>query len=292
MTTAGGRETIVAGCRARGMAVDVVAHTYDDERDGHAVPGAPADALVDETARWLVAQLAPDAAGRRGGAGGRARGGRVTPTQNGGRVRVVHVIDSLAGSGGAENRLVDEVVALTPRFDQRVVRLFERDFFDVPLAAAGVPVTALGFRASTAGRAWPMIAYRLWRELRGDPPDVLHTSLFTGNLVGQLAGARLGVPVVSTFNRTGEIDLQRALQPGVSSWKGRTMQAIGRRVARLGDVHYRAVGDYARATNCKAMGLPLDACTAIPRGVHIDPAATERRHPRARSAYLRTCPCS
>ena len=199
----------------------------------------------------------------------------MTPTQNGGRVRVVHVIDSLAGSGGAENRLVDEVVALTPRFDQRVVRLFERDFFDAPLAAAGVPVTALGFRASTAGRAWPMIAYRLWRELRGDPPDVLHTSLFTGNLVGQLAGARLGVPVVSTFNRTGEIDLQRALQPGVSSWKGRTMQAIGRRVARLGDVHYRAVGDYARATNCKAMGLPLDACTAIPRGVRVDPAATE-----------------
>ncbi len=60
VTTAGGRETIVAGCRARGMAVDVLAHTYDDERDGRAVPGEPADALVDETARWLVAQLAPD----------------------------------------------------------------------------------------------------------------------------------------------------------------------------------------------------------------------------------------
>ena len=132
-------------------------------------------------------------------------------------------------------------------------------------------MTALGFSAATAGRTWPMVALRLWRELRADPPDVIHTSLFTGNLVGQLAGARLGVPVVSTFNRTGELDLQRALQPGVSSWKGRTMQAIGRRAARLGDVHYRAVGDYARATNCKAMGLPLDACTAVPRGVRVDP---------------------
>ena len=132
VTTAGGRETIVAGCRARGMAVDVLAHTYDDERDGLAVPGAPADALVDETARWLVAQLAPD---ERAGAAAPTAGpeaGCVTPTQNGRRVRVVHVIDSLAGSGGAENRLVDEVVALTPRFDQSVVRLFERDFFDAP----------------------------------------------------------------------------------------------------------------------------------------------------------------
>ena len=195
----------------------------------------------------------------------------MTAADNGGRLRVVHVIDSLAGSGGAENRLVDEVVALVPRFDQRLVRLFERDFLDAHLAEAGVPVTALGFSAATAGRTWPMVALRLWRELRADPPDVIHTSLFTGNLVGQLAGARLGVPVVSTFNRTGELDLQRALQPGVSSWKGRTMQAIGRRAARLGDVHYRAVGDYARATNCKAMGLPLDACTAVPRGVRVDP---------------------
>ena len=56
-STAGGRETIVAGCRARGLAVDVVAHTYDDERDGLPIPGAPADALVDETARWLAARL-------------------------------------------------------------------------------------------------------------------------------------------------------------------------------------------------------------------------------------------
>ena len=57
VATSGGRETIVAGCRARGMAVDVMAHTYDDERDGRAIPGAPADDLVDETAGWLVARL-------------------------------------------------------------------------------------------------------------------------------------------------------------------------------------------------------------------------------------------
>jgi glycosyltransferase involved in cell wall biosynthesis len=111
------------------------------------------------------------------------------------------------------------------------------------------------------------------RELRHDPPDVIHTSLFAGNLVGQLAGARLGIPVLSTFNRTGDLELQRALQPGVSSWKGRTLQAIGRRAARLGDVHYRAVGDYARTTNCAAMGLPLDVCTVVRRGVRIDPAS-------------------
>jgi alpha/beta superfamily hydrolase len=56
-----GREAIVAGCRARGLTVDAVAHTYDGERDGQPVPGAPSDTLVDDTARWLVAQLATGA---------------------------------------------------------------------------------------------------------------------------------------------------------------------------------------------------------------------------------------
>ena len=60
VATSGVRETIVAGCRARGMVVDVVAHTYDDERDGRPIPGAPADGLVDETARWLVSRLGQD----------------------------------------------------------------------------------------------------------------------------------------------------------------------------------------------------------------------------------------
>ena len=44
------------------------------------------------------------------------------------KIRVAHVIDSLAGSGGAENRLVEEIVAIGDRFDHLVVRLFERDF--------------------------------------------------------------------------------------------------------------------------------------------------------------------
>jgi len=185
------------------------------------------------------------------------------------RLRVVHVIDSLAGSGGAENRLVDEVIALDDRFDQTVVRLFERDFLEARLTAAGIPVVALGFLAGRAGRTWPLVARRLTAELRDLRPDVIHTSLFTGNLVGQLAGWRLGVPVVSTFNRTGELSLQRELQAGVASWKGRVMQSIGRWAVDRGDVHYRAVGEYARETNCASLGLALDRATVVPRGVAL-----------------------
>jgi glycosyltransferase involved in cell wall biosynthesis len=188
------------------------------------------------------------------------------------KLRVVHVIDSLAGSGGAENRLVDEVVALDERFEQVVVRLYERDFLDARLTEIGIPVLALGMQGRHAARTWPRAAVKLRRVLRRWRPDVVHTSLVNANLVGQLAGASLRIPVVSTFNRTGEADLQRQLKAVAASWKGRVMQAVGRWAARRGDVHYRAVGEYARATNCATMGLDLDRSTAVPRGVQISAA--------------------
>jgi glycosyltransferase involved in cell wall biosynthesis len=191
-----------------------------------------------------------------------------------GDLAVVHVVDSLAGSGGAENRLVDEVVALAERggVDQTVVRLYERDDLQPRLAGAGVPVVVLGFRGGTAGRTWPLAARRLRAVLQERRPAVVHTALFSGNLVGQFAARPLGLPVVSSFNRTGDLALQRALQPGVDSWRGRTMQAVARWSAGRGDVHFRAVSAYARDTNCRLLGIPPDRATVVPRGITVDPA--------------------
>ena len=186
------------------------------------------------------------------------------------KIRVAHVVDSLAGSGGAENRLVEEIVAIGDRFDHLVVRLFERDFLQGRLEAAGVPVVGLGFQARHAGRSWALAAVRLRSVLRDWRPDVVHTSLFTGNLVGQLASRSLDLPVLSSFNRTGDLELQRALQPGVASWRGRVMQAIARQAGRGADVHYRAVGEYARQTNSALFDIPLDRISVVPRGIEVD----------------------
>jgi glycosyltransferase involved in cell wall biosynthesis len=195
----------------------------------------------------------------------------------GGRLKVAHVIDSLAGSGGAENRLVDEVVALAPRFDQVVVRLFEKDDLDGRLTAAGVDVVPLGFRAGRAARTWPLAALRLRAELRRWRPDVVHTSLVTANLVGQLAARRLGVPVVSTFNRTGDLAQLRGLLPGQASWRARVMHGVTARVARRGDVHYRAVGAEALRTNCASLGLLQDRASVVPRGVDVGDVQAAQR---------------
>ncbi len=182
-------------------------------------------------------------------------------------MKVLHVVDSLADTGGAERRLVEEVLALAPRFDQRVVRLYERDQLQGRLEKAGIPVVAIGLSGRWAGRTWPWAAARLHGEFRRWRPDVVHTTLFSANLTGQLAARPLGIPVVSSFNRTGELTLQRALQPGVAGWKGRTMQAIARRAARSDGVHFRAVSTYARDTNCELFDVPRARVTVVPRGV-------------------------
>ena len=187
-------------------------------------------------------------------------------------IRVVHVVDSLAETGGAERRLVEEVVAMSHRFaDQRVVRLFERDELQDRLERAGIPVTALGLSGRRAGRTWPWAAARLHATLRRWRPDVVHTTLFTANLVGQLAARPLRIPVVSSFNRTGEIGLQRALQPGMAGWRGRTMHAIARRAARSDGVRFRAVSAYARDSNCELFRVPPSRVTVVPRGIDVEP---------------------
>lgn len=188
-------------------------------------------------------------------------------------MRVLHVIDSLAGSGGAENRMVEEVIAMGQRFEQRLVRLYERDFLQDRLEAAGIGVVALGFDAGRAARTWPLAAQQLRRVIVDWGPDVVHTALFTGNLVGQLAARPSGVPVLSTFNRTGDLDLQRTLHPAHVAWKARVMRAIGRRAARGRDVHHRALNAYTRDGNCRQLGLGPDRATVVPRGIAIDRAA-------------------
>jgi len=179
------------------------------------------------------------------------------------RVRLMHVIDSLAATGGAENRLVEEALGLAgrhPDIQQSVVRLFARDDLAPRLEAAGIPVLALGFDSKAAARSWPLAARRLRAVLRDRRPDLVHTAVASGNLVGQLAAAPLGIPVVSTFNRTGD----PALQP-VAGWRGRVMQVVGRAAARRGDVWYRAVSTHAVDPR-----YAVDRVTVIPRGIALD----------------------
>ncbi|MGD2061629.1 MAG: glycosyltransferase, partial [Acidimicrobiia bacterium] len=103
-------------------------------------------------------------------------------------LRVLHVIDSLSGSGGAEHGLVREIRMLPPEVAQHVVRLFAKDDLEGELVEGGIEVNALGLESSRAGWNWPLASWRLGTVVDDFAPDVIHSSLFASNMVAQLTG--------------------------------------------------------------------------------------------------------
>lgn len=182
-------------------------------------------------------------------------------------MRVLHVVDSLAGSGGAEHGLVREISRFSPSVEQRVVRLFERNELEPELTAAGIDVVPLGFKAGNGSRSFPVAALKLLPIIKQYKPDVVHTTLFIGNLVGQLAARAAGVPVLSSFVLSGDLALLKATQPGAASRKAAMVRAAAGKAARMSNARYRALTEDSKVTNCHLLGVPLDRVEVIPRGV-------------------------
>lgn len=182
-------------------------------------------------------------------------------------MRVLHVINSLGGSGGAEHGLVREITRFSDDVEQQVVRLYEKDHLDKELSSAGVEVVALGLRGGRAGWNWPVASTRLSGVVDSYRPDVIHSSLFTANLVAQIAGRRAGLPVVSTFTLSGDPGLLKRYQPGAHSWRGSVLRWMAARAAGHPSVYFRALTRDALVTNCGLLGVEPSRATVIPRGI-------------------------
>lgn len=185
-------------------------------------------------------------------------------------MKVIHVINSLAGSGGAEHGLVREVTRFAGDIDQTVVRLFTEAHLDYELEDSGIKVIGLGLSSDHAGWKLPVAVTRLASLLRREQPDVIHSSLFTANIVAQIAGRLRGTPVLSTFTLSGSEDLLTRYQPGASSKRAAIMRRVASQAARDSRVWFRALTQDALTTNCDLLGLDPARATVIPRGVPSD----------------------
>ena len=185
-------------------------------------------------------------------------------------MRVLHVINTLGGSGGAENGLVREITRFDPDVDQLVLRLFARNDLEPVVTDHGIEVAALGLDGSAASRNWPLGAKRVRTWIRRFAPDVVHTSLFSANLVGQIAARSVRAPVLSTLTQSGDVELVRSYQPGASSRAAAALRSIADRAARSPLVRFRALTANAAATNLAVLRVPDDRVRIIPRGVVTD----------------------
>jgi glycosyltransferase involved in cell wall biosynthesis len=123
-------------------------------------------------------------------------------------LRVVHVITSLE-EGGAQAMLHQLLsVRGSAGDDARVVALTGEGPVGARIAALGVPVLALGMRR---GRPGLRAALRLVRVLCEARPDVVQTWMYHADLLGGLAAAALGIPVVWGVRHDRLLDGDRRL---------------------------------------------------------------------------------
>ena len=189
------------------------------------------------------------------------------------------MIDSLGGSGGAEHGLVREITRFPASTEQLVVCLYSKDALASQLHDVGIPTEFLHLDPASAGMNWVAGVSKLSGIVKRFQPDVMHSSLFMGNLVAQIAARRAGIPVLSTFTLSGDPKLLRSFQPNAASLKAGVLRRIAAVAARSDTVRFRALTGDARDTNAKLLGVAAGRSTVIHRGVPIDllPSAPESR---------------
>ncbi len=194
-------------------------------------------------------------------------------------MRVLHVIDSLSGSGGAEQGMVREITRFSGDIEQRVVLLYDRRDLQGLLDERGIPVDVIGLAEGSGSRTWPRAVSHV-RELIAEwAPDVIQSSLFLGNLVAQIAARRLAVPVVSNLVLSGDLDLLRTYQPGAGTRRAALLRTIAGWAARRDNVWFRALTEEVKASNSALLGLDPAHVSVIPRGVPVPaPGPPPSRH--------------
>jgi glycosyltransferase involved in cell wall biosynthesis len=183
-------------------------------------------------------------------------------------MRVLHVINSLSGSGGAEQGMVREISRLGSA-EQMLVRLYAPDQLEPEVTAAGIESIALGLDSGNSGWNWPAGAKRLDKHVAAFGPDVIQTSLAAANLIGQMSARRAHVPVLSTFTLSGDPALMRRYQPGASLLRAQALRRVEWWSARRDHVWFRALTEDAKRTNSAVAGIDPGRVSVIPRGVPI-----------------------
>ncbi|RJR38275.1 MAG: glycosyltransferase [Desulfobacteraceae bacterium] len=119
-------------------------------------------------------------------------------------ITVFHLITEL-NTGGAEQMLYKVITGMDRnRFRSIVVSMTDKGTVGGKIAKAGFPVLELGM---TLGTPNPGGAWRLYRHLRRERPDILQTWLYHADLLGILVGKMAAVRRIVWSVRCSDMDL-------------------------------------------------------------------------------------
>lgn len=189
------------------------------------------------------------------------------------RLRVLQIVETLC-LGGAQRLLPGLMVGLDPqRFEGCTLALHDgvlRKEFE----AARVPLTVLGARRFYE----PRVVWTIARLVRDQGCDVIHTHLTGADIVGRIAGALAGVPVVSTMHSVPyDYDQQKLHRRTLQRLTARTLAARLVMVSpSIGIEYQRQWGIPASRLVTINNAVPMAPYLAIAEGVaaHVPPTVT------------------
>lgn len=176
-------------------------------------------------------------------------------------IRVMHVIEDL-GSGGAERLLFVNLSRLDrARFSGIVCHLYDRArHWKQPILDLGYPVVSLNLRSI---RDLPLGVARLRRLLKQHPVDLIHTHLYGANLIGRVAGAMSGVPVVSSLHNPDYEAVVQTDNPAMSPAKSWVLRQLDRLTCRIARPQFVGVSEYVRESAVTHLGISRERTTVV-----------------------------
>lgn len=171
-------------------------------------------------------------------------------------MKVLHLIEGL-GSGGAE-RLLHTNLRYLDRgaVESEVVTVFSAgDYWQGRIEGLGIPVGSLdcgGYRDFPSG------VRRLRSRLKESRPDLIHTHLWTANVIGRIAGRWSRIPVISSihspeYETEASAGASRALRRKIEQ-----ARVIDKWTARFGCWRMIAVSKYVKECMVARLRFPAD----------------------------------
>jgi len=203
------------------------------------------------------------------------------------RALVLHVINSLQISGGAEQQLVANLRRFgDPRLRHAVAHLYsyEREVIRNEVGEGGSsPRDAVGTRggdlpeglavhtlraAGERAGQWESIRrlHRLVAEIR---PDLIHCYLAEAAVASRIVGRIAGIPVVESLVNISHERIRCVDNPAVSPWKLRAHTMLDRLTMR-GVGHFHALSEAVAGSWHRTVGLSRDRMSVIPRGIDLE----------------------
>ena len=183
---------------------------------------------------------------------------------------VLHVINSLGVSGGAEQQLISNLAHFTDSgFEHHIAYLYEYDFETRTGMASEVAASLHQVLPTGAKRSRRRMISRLDAVVKEVEPALIHCSLADASLAARVVGWRRNIPVIESLVNIAHDPVRLVDNPGVRLWKLNAHRLMDRVTMRRVAAFHALSNVVARSWH-ESVGIDLDRIHVIPRGIDIE----------------------